>query len=478
MQEVETDMAGTTVNSTRTAAAAGTESGIPVAAQASTATGPQAPKKLPRWALLDGLRLVAAMLVVLYHYVGSHKTNWDEPAAEAWPLLHKFAALGNLGVPLFFIISGLVVFRSLEGRSTARFAGSRIGRIAPAFWLSVLIAGPLQLFFFDYKNLEWADVLWNMTLGGPPIFGELSGQGFSWVDTVYWTLWIEARFYIMLVVARWVLRWMKLDRPEGWTALCGGWIVFSAWTIHEHGIPELQSWVSWFAFPTYAGLFAGGMLIHVIAKHGFTWVRGGVLAAAIAQASWATALDLTVRTSSVTDVDVPAFVYAVAVLVFFAMVLAIVMTPALSRVRWSWLTTAGALTFPVYLLHGILGRFAIESLAPWMPAGLLLTLLLSALLGAAWLVNKFVEQPLGSRLTGWVEHGLDALSDVVTARRSRLLMRHLGLTVQGSSVQGSPVTAPSPTPVLESRDGAAHTAEVAVVAEATPATAQKVTPTA
>ncbi|MGO1319164.1 MAG: acyltransferase family protein [Galactobacter sp.] len=459
-------MAGTTVNSTRATAGASTESGK----QPAPHTLP-APKKLPRWALLDGLRLAAALLVVLYHYVGSAKSDWGVPNDEAWPLLHKLAALGNLGVPLFFIISGLVVFRSLEGRSTARFAGSRIGRIAPAFWLSVLIAGPLQLFFFDYKDLDWGDIWMNLTLVGPPIFGEISGDGFSWVDTVYWTLWIEARFYIMLVVARWVLRSLKVDRPAGWTAICGAWVAFSAWTIHEHGVPELQSWVSWLAFPTYAGLFAGGMLIHIIAKHGFTWARGGVLAAAVLQAAWATALDLPGRTESVTGVHVPAFVFATAVLAFFGMILAVVMTPTLIRIRWSWLTTAGALTFPVYLIHSILGRFVIESLAPWMPRELLLVLLLGMVLGVAWLINKFIEEPLGARLTVWVERGLDVFSDIVTARRSRQLVCHLHLTSWG----------PCPTAVAEPRDtlatgagagGAAGTA----VADA--GTTQKATSTA
>jgi peptidoglycan/LPS O-acetylase OafA/YrhL len=391
---------------------------------ATTVSGTPTAGKLPRWALLDGMRLAAALLVVLYHYVGSHKSNWGAPADTAWPVLHKLAALGNLGVPLFFIISGLVVFRSLEGRSTARFVGSRIGRVMPAFWVSVLIAGPLQMLVFDYKNLEWSDVWMNLTLVAPPVHGELSGQGFSWVDTVYWTLWIEARFYIMLVLARWALRWVKLDRPEGWVAACGAWVVGSAYVIYTQGVPELQSWVSWLMFPTYAGLFAGGMMIHVIVKHGFTWVRGGVLAGAIIQATYATALDLPVRTESVTDVHIPTFVYVVAVLAFFAMICAVVMTP-LSRVKWKWLATAGALTFPVYLLHGILGRFAIEQLAPWMPDHALMALLLVAVLGAAWLVNRCVEVPVGSRLAKLVERSLDAVSDAVTARRSRVLLAHM-----------------------------------------------------
>lgn len=385
------------------------------------ATG-RAEKKLPHWALLDGLRLIAALMVVLYHYVGGKKHFWGGPMAEQWPVLHGIAAFGNLGVPLFFIISGLVVFRSLEGRSTSRFIGSRVGRVMPAFWLSVLVAGPLQMLVWDYKDLDWSDVWMNLTLMGPPVHGELSGDTWYWVDTVYWTLWIEARFYIMLVLGRWALRVLRLNHAGGWTAFCLAWVGLSAWVIHDQGIPELQSWVSWLIFPTYAGLFAGGMLLYLIAAHGFTWVRGAALVAAVVQAAWATAKDLPVRTEGVTGLQIPGALYALAVGLCFATITAIVFT-RLDRVSWAWLTTAGALSYPVYLLHDIAGRFIIESLSPWMPKLALLLLLVAAMLGASWLVNRFVEQPLGPRLNHFVAEQLDRVVGLVTARRARWLLQ-------------------------------------------------------
>jgi peptidoglycan/LPS O-acetylase OafA/YrhL len=55
----------------------------------------------------------------------------------------------------------------------------------------------------------------------------------------------------------------------------------------------------------------------------------------------------------------------------------------------------------------------------------LLALLLVALLGAAWLLNRAVEVPLGSRMAKLVEHSLDAMSDAATARRSRALLAHM-----------------------------------------------------
>lgn len=60
----------------------------------------------PRLALLDALRLVAALAVVLFHWTAWHHGNWGrhgDPAAEAWPWLSQFTAVGALGVQLFFV---------------------------------------------------------------------------------------------------------------------------------------------------------------------------------------------------------------------------------------------------------------------------------------------------------------------------------------------------------------------------------------
>lgn len=68
---------------------------------------------------LDGLRILAALMVCLYHYAGK-----NGPVAEAWgqspalkfPTLSSFATYGSLGVQLFFIISGFVICMSSWGR--------------------------------------------------------------------------------------------------------------------------------------------------------------------------------------------------------------------------------------------------------------------------------------------------------------------------------------------------------------------------
>lgn len=68
--------------------------------------------------------------------------------------------------------------------------------------------------------------------------------------------------------------------------------------------------------------------------------------------------------------------------------------------NWSWLTLAGALTYPFYLIHEHLGWFAIRILHRGFGLDPYLTIVLTVaiLLSLAYLMNRFVEKPFGTRL--------------------------------------------------------------------------------
>ena len=65
-----------------------------------------------------------------------------------------------------------------------------------------------------------------------------------------------------------------------------------------------------------------------------------------------------------------------------------------------WLTTAGALTYPFYLVHEHLGWFVIRVLhRGWgVPPWPTLAATVPTMLGLAWLIHRFAETPLGPRL--------------------------------------------------------------------------------
>ena len=81
--------------------------------------------KTPRLTELDSLRGIAAMAVVLFHYT----TRFTELYGHTAPPVFS-VPLGHLGVNLFFMISGFVIFMTLERTLTSRdFIISRFSRL-------------------------------------------------------------------------------------------------------------------------------------------------------------------------------------------------------------------------------------------------------------------------------------------------------------------------------------------------------------
>jgi peptidoglycan/LPS O-acetylase OafA/YrhL len=91
-----------------------------------------------RAAALDGLRLIAALSVAVFHFVDAWSVDGYHSHLHFFPTMARPAAYGFLGVDLFFIISGFVICMSGWGRSVADFAASRVARLFPAYWFAIL----------------------------------------------------------------------------------------------------------------------------------------------------------------------------------------------------------------------------------------------------------------------------------------------------------------------------------------------------
>lgn len=147
-----------------------------------------------RLAHLDGLRGLAALLVLYQHLV-----EYLVKPAAAWPLLrdhlaflHGVIDLGKVGVVAFFLISGFIVPYSYRGPgAVGRFATSRFFRLYPAYWLSLLLA-VLCLPHLKDVTFTATQLLANLTML-PKVLGHKEVLG------VYWTLFVEVVFYVTTV---------------------------------------------------------------------------------------------------------------------------------------------------------------------------------------------------------------------------------------------------------------------------------------
>lgn len=155
-----------------------------------------------RFLFIDGLRGVAAMMVVVFHL---HENL--RPAVQAWfpPLLSTLCLNGNLGVDIFFVLSGFVIAHSVSNgerslRYLGRFGLRRSIRLDPPLWMTilveiVLIRISLRLFPGLGTPLpEWSQIMANVTYTQHFL-------GIGDIVPVFWSLTYEVQFYIVLVGA-------------------------------------------------------------------------------------------------------------------------------------------------------------------------------------------------------------------------------------------------------------------------------------
>ena len=81
---------------------------------------------------LDLLRLVSALMVLSFHY-GFRMRISGEGGGLGFAELAPFAIWGDIGLLIFFSISGYVITLSAEGRSAYAFASGRVARLWPTF---------------------------------------------------------------------------------------------------------------------------------------------------------------------------------------------------------------------------------------------------------------------------------------------------------------------------------------------------------
>ncbi|MEU4236175.1 acyltransferase [Actinoplanes sp. NPDC026619] len=335
----------------------------------------------PRLAALDGLRLLAAVAVAVFHLGASWRLDGVRPPDFFLPTGSHVVIYGFLGVELFFLISGFVICMSAWDRPLGGYFVSRVSRLYPAYWVCiaitvlVVLALPISGGVPVGELPDLPGVAINLTMLQEPL-------GVSSVDTVYWTLFVELRFYLLFALVVWAGTTYRRV-----VLFCSVWLTVAvlapAWKL---------PFVDLVAIPDYACYFVAGMAMYLIHRFGATPLLYGIVGM-----SWLVSMDrLGERLGSVhPGFEVPTWPGYLLVSVFFAVMLAIAHGHA-DRIRWRWLTVAGSLTYPFYLLHQRVGYALVRTgyHLTAAPAWLLIPAAIVVLGGMAWLVHRYVERPL------------------------------------------------------------------------------------
>lgn len=154
------------------------------------------------------LRLMFALMVAVYHAIAlPGVAGWEQ--AEGWTSL-----LAEIGVQGFFVLSGYLVWASLERSPTlGLYAEKRARRLLPGYVTVVLACAAAAVVLSPSARNDLSAVAgylgWNLAFlnfMAPGLPGVFEANRFSEINGALWTLKIEVMFYIILPLLAWLLR--------------------------------------------------------------------------------------------------------------------------------------------------------------------------------------------------------------------------------------------------------------------------------
>lgn len=217
--------------------------------------------------VLHGLRGLAAMAVLLFHWRGSFPGL--SIALESAPFLGREWDLlfpirfGWMGVDWFFVLSGFLLAgtlwkRRLSWPTAARFWQRRFLRIYPGVWVQLAILLLLLQATGMLRNFRPSEAIGNALLWLQPLPG-----GVKPYNGVYWTLPIELGFYLALPALLLLMRRLSMWQFLGLTlAFNIAWRLGIASLHHSHSPYAISVGFIRGSFPGVLFIFAAGMAIH------------------------------------------------------------------------------------------------------------------------------------------------------------------------------------------------------------------------
>ncbi|MCO5273400.1 MAG: acyltransferase [Flavobacteriales bacterium] len=348
-----------------------------------------------RFPNLDGLRFIAASLVIVHHAENckallglpytAHLEQWDQ--------------LGHLGVLLFFVISGFLITYLLlkeeqaNGRYSIRhFQMRRILRIWPLYFLMVLLA----LFVLPFIGLlhlpdtHAVEVLSNW----PGKLGLFMAFLPSWVTAMagpvpdamhLWSIGTEEHFYI---VWPFLLLLFKRFRPALMIAVFLGYAM--VYRLLAPGF-EAHGTVQWYLFKYWLNFNIDTMAVGAFMALLFLR-QSPLLKLLVDTRIFIAVLLITVVTMAIDPKELVG--YRVYSLLFGLLVINLAVNPRLARVlEYPALRYLGRISYGIYVYHIAITMLVLQLFMQWqLPTGLLpypFIFLLS--IAVSWASHRYFE---------------------------------------------------------------------------------------
>lgn len=314
---------------------------------------------------VDALRGLAAMAVVFFHFT----TRFGQ-LFKGHPSPSLSFPTGHYGVNLFFIISGFVIFMTLERtKKPMDFVVSRFSRLFPAYWFAIFLTLAITHWLGLPGKLVSIDTAFANMIMMHGVFNV------PHVDGVYWTLEVELLFYCGMFL---LYRTKHLNKIH--LALFGLLMLRVIYYILEHQFGISLPWMIFrLMILQYIPWFALGISVYLLVNQKKTGVwKPAARTAALA------ILTLLVCES-----------VAVALLaVAFASAVYLAASGRLSLLRFGPFVWLGTVSYPLYLVHENIGWAVIlRLLSANVRIDIAILLTLGGVLLLAGALTRWVEQP-------------------------------------------------------------------------------------
>ena len=338
-----------------------------------------------RLTFLDGLRGVAISLVFAYH-IGGVGPAFYLPGGSRYagfPIVQH----GWIGVYLFFLISGFVIFKTIKRcTSLPDFLLRRWTRLFPAMLFATVLLFSLDRSLhlpgrFSSPNLR--DTLPGLLFISNSVLQAVLRVPMLSLDDTFWTLYVEASFYLIFGTL-----YFRLGERRAIGGLIAIFVaVETVLTLVRAGLvpgtaSRLLAPAEWLGLQ-YFGWFASGILFFKAwdTRNRRTFVAAlamGLLAVAMLHVAALTLLQNAMAGS---------------MLLLFAAALTV--APLQSLLATRPLLFVGGISYPLYLVHSNLGTgLVVSGVRRGLPQSIATLATTTAMILLAWAIARWIEPPL------------------------------------------------------------------------------------
>ena len=342
-----------------------------------------------RYAFADGLRGLAALWVVFYHlFHGDHINQLSQFLGKTISTI--VFEYGNLGVPIFFVLSGFVMAVTTNNKHIGmpqfkNFFLRRLVRISPPYYFSIAIT--LILLAVKIHYVDHAGVFPSLSNIAAHFLYLQGFLNYKQINVVYWTLCYEIQFYLIFGFIMFLASKFEDNSRQQFSILISSTLIGLIWLFwssdENHSLIYLYS-QEHLLFINYWYAFSAGALVGwLISKKNSFEIYAVLFCVSILIIS-AYKQDIFALTSAITSISL-----------YFALK----KNKMCTWLSFKWLQTLGLISYSLYLIHNSVTGISARLVRKFLDNGVLTDFIVLAFtivscLLLSYLMYLIIERPV------------------------------------------------------------------------------------